>query len=84
VVDESKKTMYWVVCLIILFVLFIVIAFALSGGFVTLGTRILLPIINDMFGADSLTALLVQGVISVMVLIVLIFCLWYGRKREWL
>lgn len=82
-VDEGKKMQYWCIALIIIFILMIIITFFVSGGFANLGTRILLPIINDIFGAGSDVNLIVQGVISVIVVILLVVCLWFGRKREW-
>jgi Zn-dependent protease with chaperone function len=82
-VEDSKKTMYWIVCLVVLFAVFIVVTFFVSGGFEALGTRVLRPIIDAIFGEGSLANLVVQGVLSVVVIIVLVVCLWYGRKQEW-
>ncbi|MFX0044734.1 MAG: hypothetical protein ACFE8Z_02710 [Candidatus Hermodarchaeota archaeon] len=82
-VDEDKKTMYWCICLIIMFVIFIIITFFVSGGFANLGQRVLQPILNDIFGAGTDINLIVQGVISVVVIIILVVCIWFGRKQEW-
>ncbi len=82
-VEENKKTMYWVVCLVVLFIIFIVVTFFVSGGFEALGTRVLLPIVESIFGSGTIASLAVQGILSVVVIIILIVCLWYGRKQEW-
>jgi heme/copper-type cytochrome/quinol oxidase subunit 2 len=82
-VDESKKMQYWCIALIIIFVIMIIITFVISGGFAALGTRILLPILNDLFGSGSNVNLIVQLVISIIVIIILVWCLWFGRKKEW-
>ncbi len=83
-VEEGKKTQYWLIILLIVFILMVVVTYFVSGGFANLGSRILLPILNDIFGAGSDVNLIVQGVISVIVVIILIVCLWFGRKKEWL
>jgi hypothetical protein len=82
-VEEGKKTQYWCILLIIIFALMVVITYFVSGGFANLGTRVLLPIINDIFGEGSSVNLIIQGVISVIVVIILVVCLWFGRKKEW-
>lgn len=81
-VEERQKMMYWVILLVILFAIFIVVTFVVSGGFAELGTRILRPVIESIFGEGTLTSLVVQGLLSVVVIIVLVLCIWYGRKQE--
>jgi hypothetical protein len=81
-VDEAKKTQYWCIALIIIFVIMVIITYLVSGGFAALGSRILLPILNEIF-TDPTINLIVQGVISVIVVIILVVCLWFGRKKEW-
>lgn len=83
-VEEGKKTQYWCIILLIIFILMVVITYFVSGGFVNLGTRVLRPILDAIFGEGSDVNLIVQGVISVVVVIILVVCLWYGRKKEWL
>jgi hypothetical protein len=82
-VDESKKMQYWCIGLIIIFVIMVIVTFFVSGGFANLGSRILLPILNDIFGSGTDVNLIVQGVISVIVVVLLVICLWFGRKKEW-
>lgn len=81
-VEESKKMQYWAIALIVIFVIMVVVTYVVSGGFENLGARILLPILNEMF-TDEVANLIVQGVISVIVVILLVVCLWFGRKKEW-
>ena len=83
-VEESKKMQYWLIALLIIFVIMIVVTYFVSGGFANLGTRVLLPILDAIFGSGSTTNLVIQGVISVIVVIILVLCLWFGRKKEWL
>ncbi len=82
-VEESKKTQYWCIALIIIFVIMVIVTYIVSGGFANLGARILLPILNDIFGSGTDVNLIIQGVISVIVVVILIVCLWFGRKKAW-
>jgi hypothetical protein len=82
-VEEGKKTQYWCIILLVIFVIMVIITYFVSGGFANLGSRILLPILNAILGEGSDVNLIVQGVISVIVVILLVVCLWFGRKKEW-